>query len=306
MNPAISCVLATKNRAAMLADCLASFPATAPTSGGIEVVVVDDASIDETVAVSEAFATRVPYPVRCVPNEGRGQNAGRNTGIRHSVGDIIVFVDDDEQLVSEYFAILERLVAANPDADCLGGPYLEMPGRTLRTCRRCSLAAKAVLPDASGRYRSLLGGNMAIHRRCFEQVGLFDEELAGLGNESEWFERAARNGCALHIVYDEALAVWHRRDYESLRSLASKGYREGRMYHRYQERVGLAMGGSVLLALRYAVHALTRGCANGVFLAARESGRAIGGRRARRAARLRDRGLTGSDGLEHDERAPRA
>ena len=266
----------------MLAECLASFPSADPTTDGIEVVVVDDASIDDTVAVVDQFAARVTYPVRCVANEGARQNAGRNTGVRRSAGEVIVFVDDDEQLVDDYFSMLDALIRDHPEGDCFGGPYLELPGKQLRTCAQCSLAAKAVAQGPDRRYRGLLGGNMAIRRSAFSLVGEFDETLTGLGNESEWFQRAHRSGTPLTIVYDDALAVWHRRDHESLRTLASKAYREGLTFHRYLERTHQTPSAKPELVPRYAAHAIVRRCANGVFLAARETGRTIGAWRARR------------------------
>jgi GT2 family glycosyltransferase len=132
--------------------------------------------------------------VHLVPKEGEAQNAGRNTGARHACGDVVVFIDDDEELPTDFARTLNALLEVHPEAGAIGGPYPEKPGRQLRTCRYCSLAAARALPNAAGGYDSLLGGNMAIRREALELVGEFDPALAGLGNETEWFHRARALG----------------------------------------------------------------------------------------------------------------
>jgi glycosyltransferase involved in cell wall biosynthesis len=268
----LSIVIATRNRGSLLGDALASVAAQDPPPTDLELLVVDDASTDETATVAQKFAAGARFPVHLVTNEGKAQNAGRNTGVRHGRGDVVLFIDDDEELPTDFVRTLRALLEAHPEAGAFGGPYLEKAGRQPRTCRRCSLSAALVLPNATGEYESLLGGNMAIRRGALELVGEFDPTLSG-GNETEWFHRARSRG--LRIVYDDRLSVWHRRDYESLRSLMRKAFREGRRYHLYLERTGQPVRPHPISAIRHAGHAMFRRCSKGAFLAARELGRTL-------------------------------
>ena len=270
----LSIVLATRNRADLLRDALDSIAGQEQGLDDVELVVIDDDSADETPSVVEDLRTRVSFPVRLIPNDGRAQNAGRNTGIRQGRGDIVLFLDDDEELPPHYLATLHEIIETQPDAQAYGGPALEKPG-ALRTCRHCTLANARVAPNSAGDYERLLGGNMAIRRHALDAVGEFNPALIGLGNEVEWFERAQGSG-GLRIVYDERLAVWHRRDYESWWSLMSKAFREGRKFHLYLESTGKPIEPHFGRVMRHVGHAVVRRCAKGAFLAARELGRSLG------------------------------
>jgi glycosyltransferase involved in cell wall biosynthesis len=268
----VSFVIATKDRAALLEDCVRSILGVRVVGTPPEILVVDDGSSDNTVARMRRLETE-HAGLRVVANEGRGQNAGRNTGLRHAAHDLVVLVDDDELVPPEYLAVLDEIVTAFPDAAAYGGPYRAQPGeRQLPTCDRCSFTAKAAVPDAAGRYRALLGGNMAVRREAWRLVGDFDPELWGFGNETEWFVRAARHD--LELRYDERLFVWHRRDYVSWAQLVRKGYRQGTRDHLYAARVGETLPSPWPELVRYSRHAVARRCTNGLFQAARQVGRA--------------------------------
>jgi glycosyltransferase involved in cell wall biosynthesis len=260
-------VIPTRDRAALLRACIGSIDAQDPARAEIEIVVVDDGSVDDTEALVGSVATTARHTVRRVPNAGRGVNAARNTGSKAARGDLVVFIDDDELLPSGYVRRLLQLLERRPDADGYGGPCREPEGPRLRTCPICSLGdARPTRTDGS----VLLGGNMALRPSTLLRVGGFDESLSGLGDESEWFHRARQAGA--RMVYDESLYVWHRQDHLSLVALGKKGFRQGRNLAKYFEIVGSRRPPSLSRALHYAAHAVVRRCARGVLVSARELG----------------------------------
>lgn len=103
----VSIIIPTHNRAAMLSRALRS--ALQQTVPPFEVIVVDDASSDETPAVLHALAnTNVRYLRHEKP---LGGSAARNTGIHAARGEWIAFLDDDDEWVPEK---LERQLAVAP------------------------------------------------------------------------------------------------------------------------------------------------------------------------------------------------
>jgi glycosyltransferase involved in cell wall biosynthesis len=88
-------VIPTRNRAALVAKAIASVQRqTWPAWEGI---VVDDASVDETLAVLGGIAERDPR-VRVVRHEhSEGGSAARNTGVELARGNILAFLDDDDE-----------------------------------------------------------------------------------------------------------------------------------------------------------------------------------------------------------------
>src|SRR6266853_4449837 len=93
-SPAISVIIPTFNRAAMLADTLESFAAQSIPKNRYEVVVVDDGSKDATPEVCRDFAS--PIQLKYLHIENSGISAAKNTGILASRGKILLFCDDDD------------------------------------------------------------------------------------------------------------------------------------------------------------------------------------------------------------------
>jgi glycosyltransferase involved in cell wall biosynthesis len=92
-----------------------------------EVIVVDNAS---SPPLSEAaFAHRTPRP-RIVREPNVGIVSARHAGIRAAVGDLLVFVDDDNQISSDYLEQALRIARDNPDIGAFGGicePLFDRP-----------------------------------------------------------------------------------------------------------------------------------------------------------------------------------
>src|SRR5256885_10298162 len=94
MAAAVSVVVATHDRPAALAACLASLARLEPPPGGFEVVVVDDGSPDPPDDVLAAAADRLD--VRLVRRERSGGPAiARNDGVQQARGRVLAFTDDD-------------------------------------------------------------------------------------------------------------------------------------------------------------------------------------------------------------------
>ena len=90
--PLLSVVIPTRNRAQLLCEAVES--ALNQRHGQVEVIVVDDASSDNTADVIAArFGSRFQF-VR--HEERRGAGAARNTGIRIAHGHLVSFLDDDD------------------------------------------------------------------------------------------------------------------------------------------------------------------------------------------------------------------
>ena len=113
----ISIAMATYNGARFLPEQLDSF--SRQTRLPDELVVSDDGSQDETVAILEEFRARAPFVVRIVHNSERGGHA-QNFGfaLSHCTGDLISISDQDDVWKPEKIAWVDAIASHFPLVDC--------------------------------------------------------------------------------------------------------------------------------------------------------------------------------------------
>lgn len=107
----ISVIVPCYNAGAYLEPCLRSV--LAQTMGDLELLVIDDGSTDESLAVAQAVA-REDARVRVFHQENRGVCAARNRGLDAAQGEYVTFVDGDDLLPPDALA---RMLALAPGAD---------------------------------------------------------------------------------------------------------------------------------------------------------------------------------------------
>ncbi len=90
----VSVIIPCYNQAQYLGEAIASV--LGQTYGHYEIIVVDDGSTDDTAAVAARHAG-----VRCLRKKNGGLAAARNTGLRASEGDYVVFLDADDRLLPD-------------------------------------------------------------------------------------------------------------------------------------------------------------------------------------------------------------
>lgn len=175
----VSVILGTRNRAISLNAALQSLT---QQTGDVyfEVIVVDNASTDDTPFVVSRFQECTP-PVRYCVETRAGVSHARNTGARHAAGAILAFMDDDQTAAPEWVSVIARAFAANPLVHFLGGRNLPAPGIRLPDWVTPDLAGALALIDRGdsprpidrAHWMTLIGGNMACRREVFDAVGGF-------------------------------------------------------------------------------------------------------------------------------------
>lgn len=117
----VSIIIPTRNRAAYLADTLASLEAVTP-SVPAEIIVVDNGSTDTTRDAVCRFARTSSLPVRYVFEPTPGLHVGRNRGAQLAQGDILAYLDDDVFVDPSWLEGIQDACATHPEWALLGGP----------------------------------------------------------------------------------------------------------------------------------------------------------------------------------------
>ena len=147
---------------------------------------------------------------------GRHPARQRNAALSRSHGEIIVFLDNDCVIGTNYWACLESDFA-RPEVEIVGGPALLRPeARGPERIFHALLTHPLVVGPVRARYTSrgefrassqteLILCNLAARRAVFEKVGHLPIELYP-NEENEWLDRAQVAGVG--IYYDPALQVY--------------------------------------------------------------------------------------------------
>jgi glycosyltransferase involved in cell wall biosynthesis len=99
----VSTIIPVYNRAAMLREAVDSV--LRQTYEPVEVIVVDDGSIDGTLEAANAIAEEHPALVRVLTQRNGGPGAARNLGLAHARGEFIQYLDSDDTIEPKKFEL---------------------------------------------------------------------------------------------------------------------------------------------------------------------------------------------------------
>jgi glycosyltransferase involved in cell wall biosynthesis len=218
----VSVVICTRNRGNSIIHCLASIDAAARKASlaDAEIVVVDNASDDDTPSAVRSWAISSFIPVRLEYEPRAGITIAKNRGLRRAGGDILVLTDDDCRLREDYFLELLRLDAANPELALRGGRVELGDSADLPlTIKTDADRRQWHLSNNSARYENLAncfpGCNLFMRRAVYERLGPFDERF-GVGSlpaseDADYIFRAYTNGIKIEYIPDIVLFHHHGR-----------------------------------------------------------------------------------------------
>ena len=205
----VSVVIPTYNRRPILEKCLLALEQQQISGTPVdryEVVVVDDGSTDGTPSWLRQNEERFPH-VRLIEQSHGGPAEGRNRGVDHARGDVIVFIDSDLVVTPVFLAM--HATALQRSWDSRGDRLCFTYGAVINTANfEQPTAERHKLRDLSWAYFAT--GNVAIDRSVLQQSGLFDLGFRLYGWEDlELGERLRQMGVVL-VKCPEAVGYhWH-------------------------------------------------------------------------------------------------
>jgi len=186
----VSVVIPAKNVAAYVGETLAS--ALAQSEIG-EVIVVDDGSTDDTIAIVRAI--RDPR-LRLMTNDSAGVSAARNLGARYASGEWLLFLDADDRLRPGAVAALLAAARGAPRAVLVYGDYNTIDSEGRQIGRRGLLKGRRKPSgDVLARLTAgnfIVNGGIALARaEAFRAIGGFDTSLRYCEDWHCWCRLAA-------------------------------------------------------------------------------------------------------------------
>ena len=176
-NLKVSIIVCTHNGALTISQCLSSLKKQNYPSQKYEVIVIDNASTDNT--------KRLIKNVQYVYEAKLGLSIARNRGIKQAKGEIVAFIDDDaladknwlKHLVSQFKTKKIWAVGGQVKPKYQVKPPNWLPKKYLFALSICHLGStiKSV-PD-------IIGTNMAFRKTIFSQIGYFNPRLGRRANK---------------------------------------------------------------------------------------------------------------------------
>ncbi len=194
--PVISVVVVTWNRRELLRACLASL--ARQTHPSFEVLVIDNASEDNSAAMVLELAESYPVPLRLIANStNAGFCAANNQGFAASQAELIALLNNDAEADPVWLESLESVIGLYDDVGMAASKILvwEDP-------RKIDKCGHLIYPDGQNRGRGSgqrdrgqferveevlwPDGCAALYRRAMlEDVGFFDEEFFAYADDAE-------------------------------------------------------------------------------------------------------------------------
>ncbi len=186
----VSVVIPTYNRYKLLKRAIESL--YKQTCLPDEIIIVDDGSTDETVAIQNDFP-EIIY----IYQENRGVSAARNVGIQRAKNEWIAFLDSDDAWHSEKLQKQIDFHRKNPD---LLMSYTDevwiRNGNNVKIPKKYRKIGKDIFLENLS-YCNIAPSSVLMHKKLFEEYGLFDESLHVCEDYDMWLRIAIKQKIAL-------------------------------------------------------------------------------------------------------------
>lgn len=249
----LSIVIATHNGQGVLGRVLEGYEKIQNGDDNWKLIIVDNASTDDTAKIIHEFSNRLPIKYIFVPDPGK--NGALNAGLREIEGSIIILSDDDAipqpGFLNAWRDAFERL----PQFDIFGGAiHLEFdapaPGWLLRRELKFEelYAIRKNVIEGPIHPLKIYGPNMAVRRKVFDEGLTFNSSIGpnsadakyAMGSENDFCTRAAEKGyttgftpqpLVFHIVRPHQMTreYWANRAYKLGRGAAKQQWDSGKL-----------------------------------------------------------------------------
>ncbi|MGA8849336.1 MAG: polysaccharide deacetylase family protein [Dehalococcoidia bacterium] len=190
--PFVSVVIPAYNEESYLLSCLESIKKQ-DYAGEYEVIVVDNASTDNTAKIALNWGAQVVYESK------RSPACARQRGAEAAAGEIIVFIDADTQAPTYWLSTFVSRFVREPETVSITGPYAycdagKFTKITSYIGNFLSIIIDQIFRKAFNKGGAIWGCNFAVRRSALLEVGGFDTSIKFYGEEYEFSLRLKRAG----------------------------------------------------------------------------------------------------------------
>ena len=244
--PLISCIIPTHNRSSKVINAIESV--LNQTYSNIELLIVDDQSVDNTKEVIE-FISQKDKRVKYLLNPNKGANNARNFGITNAKGEYIALLDDDDRWLDS--KLEKQLHAFQGLSNDFGVVYCTFArksnkGKVVRTHPgRFSRIKNGDILDRILKRNFITTSTLFVKAEVFQKSGMFSPRYKSF---QDW-ELLTRIACDYHFYYIKETLVNVYESNDSI-TLDKRGRVLTKIMH-LKQFIGLYEKRPQLLSFRY-------------------------------------------------------
>ncbi|MUL36453.1 glycosyltransferase [Gloeocapsopsis dulcis] len=202
-----------------------------------EIIVVDNGSTDESIAIVEKYQKQIPNLRLIHASDRPGAAYARNVGVKAATGEALLFCDADDQVEPGWLSAMGKallkydFVAGQFDYTQLNEPWLVNSG--IFQVQKAGLSQYEFPP-----YLPFAGsGNLGIKTALHQAVGGFNEDLI-YAEDTDYCFRVQLIGTQLHFIRDAVAQIRLRHTFKDI-------YRQGKNWAESHIYLRLLYGASV-------------------------------------------------------------
>jgi glycosyltransferase involved in cell wall biosynthesis len=183
--PSFSIIICTHNGAKTLTQCLNSLNNQSYPKAKLEILIIDNASTDNTKKIVNRFIKQSKFLSRYIFEPQLGLSTARNTGIKQAGNSLVAFTDDDAIVDKNWLKNLTKgfktqsvwAVGGKTKLKFKTKPPTWLPQKYLFALGACDLGSKTKPVPY------IPGGNMAFRKKIFKTIGFFQPDLGKKGKQ---------------------------------------------------------------------------------------------------------------------------
>lgn len=215
----ISVIIPTYNRVETLQKCLDHITHQSISAENYEIIIVDDCSTDQTSEFCKQYCSLTNNVFYERNEHNKGLASTRNVGIRHSKGDLLVFLDNDLLVDFDYLKWITKYYEGHADEKIVVVSNITYQPEVLATTNFGTHIQSRAMGYRSGKNMVGLnlsdlpsnyfaGGGSSCKRESAYEIGLFEEGLKKYGSEDELFGFRLKE-VGTRIIYCKEAKIIH-------------------------------------------------------------------------------------------------
>ena len=184
----VSIIIPVYNAEKTIERCLKSVFELNYPKDRLEIMVIDDGSVDRTLKIIKSLFDEV----KIVRKKRGGAASAQNVGIKNSSGEIILNIDSDAYITKEFLSTAIKEFD-DPQVGIVGGFLKPAPTKSFWAKMSGYESEERAFRKASSKYvHHMTTTCTAYRKRMFKEIGYFDEFFTQGGYDTEFSKRAIK------------------------------------------------------------------------------------------------------------------